>query len=304
MNVEQLRYLVAVATFSSINQAATALHMSQPNLSLALKSLEEELGYDLFNRTHRGIEMTAKGMLFLDQAKEVLLQFDCLKSLNSARALGGPSLSVASMPLCRVHYALVDFYHMHAPLPKNISVEEALRDQVIHLVSNQESEIGIIYAYESSRKAIISQCNAKNVQCFSLAPCSVSVMMGRGNPLFLEKPQYVAAEQLKAFYRVSYGKMGHAAYSRTHIPGLTDTAGEIIVNDQIDFQKTLESCPSFSIVPRGKVIHQISDITFPTHFCDILGVSISGEYMFIKHQAKTLSDPAATFLGLLRSWLI
>lgn len=304
MNIEQLRYLAAVATFSSINQASTALHMSQPNLSLALKSLEEELGYDLFNRTHRGIEMTAKGLLFLEQAKNVLLQFDSLKARDDTRSSDGPALTVATTPLCRVHYALAQFFRTRQALPRNISVEEALRDQVVQLVSNQDCEIGILYVYDTARKSLVSQCNAKNVQCFSLAPCSVSVLMGRGNPLFSEKPEFVSVAQLKEFYRVSYGKLGRASYSRTLVPGLSGTAGEIIVNDQVDFHKVLDSCPSFSIAPRGKKILQINDISFVTHYCDIEGVSVSGDFMFIKHQARQLSDAAAEFIEIVRSWLV
>jgi len=306
LNIEQIRYLVAVATFSSINQAATALHLSQPNLSLALKALEDELGYALFSRTNRGVELTAKGMLFLDQAREVLLQFEQLRTLNSQpEPVGSGALSVATMPLCRVHYALTEFYHTSAgQLPKTISVMEAMRDQVIQFVSNSDCEIGVIYVYDGQRKSVISLLNAKNLQCFSLAPCTASVVMGKGNPLFSKKPASVTVEQLKSFYRLSYGKMGRPAYSRTHIPGLSDVAGEIVVDDQIDFQKTLESCPSFSVVPRGKVFHQINDITSPMHFCDIEGVHISGEYMWLRHSSGQLSGTAAEFIGILRNWLM
>lgn len=302
MSIEQLRYLVAVATFSSINQAATALHMSQPNLSLALKSLEDELGYELFMRTHRGIEMTTKGLLFLDQAKEVLLQFERLRQLNSTALGPNGALSVASMPLCRVHYALVDYYRAHEKLPKNVSIEECMRDQVLHLVSNQDCEIGIIYAYNMTRKSVVSQINAQNLQCFTLAPCTIAVLMGEGNPLFASRPEHVRVDQLKKFYRVSYGILGRAAYSRTQVPNLTEVAGEIIVNDQIDFYRALASCPSFSITPRTKTPDQ-SEAALPLHYADLDGVSISGEYMFVKHQSRTLSDTAAEFINILRAQL-
>ena len=67
MNTLYFKYALEVERAGSISQAAQALYMAQPNLSKAIKDLEEELGYTIFNRTASGIKVTEKGEEFLYQ---------------------------------------------------------------------------------------------------------------------------------------------------------------------------------------------------------------------------------------------
>ena len=50
MTLQQLRYLIAIAEYGSINAAAQNLYASQSNLSTAIKELEQELGISIFTR--------------------------------------------------------------------------------------------------------------------------------------------------------------------------------------------------------------------------------------------------------------
>ena len=54
MTLQQLRYLIAIAEYGSINAAAQNLYASQSNLSTAIKELEQELGISIFTRSNRG----------------------------------------------------------------------------------------------------------------------------------------------------------------------------------------------------------------------------------------------------------
>ena len=53
MNLLHLKYAIEVAKTSSITKAAENLFMGQPNLSRAIRELEENLGFDIFRRTSK-----------------------------------------------------------------------------------------------------------------------------------------------------------------------------------------------------------------------------------------------------------
>lgn len=58
MTITQLRYVIVIASASSMNEAAKELFVSQPSLSASIKELEEEIGIEIFIRSNRGIAVT------------------------------------------------------------------------------------------------------------------------------------------------------------------------------------------------------------------------------------------------------
>ena len=68
VNLELYRVFYTVAKCGSLTKAAEELYISQPAVSQSIKQLENQLGVRLFNRTHRGMELSAQGgkMIFLE----------------------------------------------------------------------------------------------------------------------------------------------------------------------------------------------------------------------------------------------
>ncbi len=79
MTLQQLRYLIAIAEYGSINAAAHNLYASQSNLSTAIKELEGELGITIFTRSNRGVTLTNDGTELLGYARQVVEQADMLE---------------------------------------------------------------------------------------------------------------------------------------------------------------------------------------------------------------------------------
>ncbi len=73
VNLDLYRVFYTVAKCGSLTRAAEELYISQPAVSQSVKQLENQLGVSLFNRTHRGMELSAQGgKLIFDEVERAL----------------------------------------------------------------------------------------------------------------------------------------------------------------------------------------------------------------------------------------
>jgi len=87
LDFRQLRYALSVSKERSFTGAAKRLNISQSAVSEQVKLLEEEIGFELFHRTSRGIESTDRGRTFLYESERVM--GDLLSLSDTARRLRG-----------------------------------------------------------------------------------------------------------------------------------------------------------------------------------------------------------------------
>lgn len=76
MNINHLRYFEEVCKYNNITKASEAVHVSQPSITAAIKELENELGYQLFNRVNNRISLTDDGVSFLEKSKNFVNTYD------------------------------------------------------------------------------------------------------------------------------------------------------------------------------------------------------------------------------------
>lgn len=76
MNIQQLRYVVAIANSGTFREAAEKMYVSQPSLSISIRDLEKEIGFQIFNRTSSGTFLTKEGMEFYEKAQALVKGFD------------------------------------------------------------------------------------------------------------------------------------------------------------------------------------------------------------------------------------
>src|SRR5881409_1864735 len=76
MDLKQLRAVVTVAEFGSVTRAADLLHLVQPAVSRQIRSLESELGVELFERSRHGMRPTPAGAALVTRAQRALTELE------------------------------------------------------------------------------------------------------------------------------------------------------------------------------------------------------------------------------------
>jgi DNA-binding transcriptional LysR family regulator len=91
VDINQVRYFLAIVETSGFSKAADSLMISQPSLSLSMRRLESELGVTLFERGGRRTILTPAGQFFLGTARSILQQYQTalngLRTFRSRRSL-------------------------------------------------------------------------------------------------------------------------------------------------------------------------------------------------------------------------
>ncbi|AEF54057.1 LysR family transcriptional regulator [Marinomonas posidonica] len=156
MNIKQVRAFLAVAQSMSFASAATQLHLSQPALSLSIKSLEGDLGGKLLTRTTRHIALTPEGKALLPIARRLLAQWENAEDEMKQRfALQLGKITIASMPSFAASLLPKAIQNYHASYPNiQVAINDVLSDVVVEMVRNNQVELGI--AFEPSNLVDVS----------------------------------------------------------------------------------------------------------------------------------------------------
>lgn len=104
MELRHLRYFVAVAELENVSRAALKLHVSQPALSTQIRDLEDEVGFNLLERTAKSVRLTEAGRVFFEEARAVLKHVD--EGVKKARAIAKgeeTELRVGYLPAAAAH---------------------------------------------------------------------------------------------------------------------------------------------------------------------------------------------------------
>lgn len=204
MNTVLLQYALEVEKTGSITQAAANLFMDQPNLSKAIKTLEESLGAPIFKRTSKGVVPTARGRIFLEHARDVLVQIERMEHLYKPNQVKGVEFSL-SMP--RASYLSLAFSRFIRNLDReegmNVWLRETNTTDTLKDVETGEYNLGII-RYQSSLEAHYSQtAAAKGLVCEPVFQYSLRLLMSAEHPL--AEQEEITPEDLLPYIEIIHG---------------------------------------------------------------------------------------------------
>ena len=183
MTLQQLNYIIVISEIGSINRAAEKLYVSQPSLTSAIKELEKELGIVLFNRTARGVTLTAEGADFLPYARQVYGQY-----LNLLEKYGKAGERKQRFGVSCQHYsfavkAFVEMVKAYDVAKYEFAIRETKTLAVIGDVASLRSEVGILYLSDFNRKAMQKLLRSHGLNFHHLINCNAYVYLWKGHPL-------------------------------------------------------------------------------------------------------------------------
>lgn len=206
MRLEQLEYLVAVAESGSFRAAARKLNVSRPAVSVALKSLEEELGGALFIKESRGSRLTPLGHLAVEKAGGALELISELRagSGNSAREEVFSVDTQRSLLFHLTGNVIAPFGKLHPHI--RVSARSVYIADVIKELKGGCSRITVML---DGRDANVAEA-ARDMGC-EVTPLSVverRIFLGAGHPLAAKDP--LTPEDLKTVPIAYYsGSLSH-----------------------------------------------------------------------------------------------
>ncbi|MFJ2406464.1 LysR substrate-binding domain-containing protein [Streptomyces xanthochromogenes] len=147
MDVRQLEYFLAIVDHGGFGRAASALYLSQPSLSQAVRALERDLGSSLFHRIGRRAVLTEAGTALIEPARAAVRSLETARARVAAvRELREGRLDIAVMPSQAVEpltTMIRGFTGRHPGVSVNIRAAFTARD-VIDMVRTGAAELGLL----------------------------------------------------------------------------------------------------------------------------------------------------------------
>lgn len=183
MTIQQLLYVIQITETGSFNRAAERLFMAQPSLTTAVKELEKEIGVTIFNRSGKGVTLTAEGADFLPYARSVVDQYQNLMDVYGKQGARKQKFAVSTQHYSFAVKAFVELTRAFDVAEYEFAIRETRTRDVIEDVTASRSEIGILYLNDFNRRAIMKLLSAGNLQTTPLISCHAYVYLWKGHPL-------------------------------------------------------------------------------------------------------------------------
>lgn len=147
VNLELYKVFYTVAKCGSLTKAAEELYISQPAVSQAIKQLETQLGGQLFNRTHKGMELTETGgKQIFDTVEKALKLFDeAEKKYLELKDTATGVIRICASDTVSTHFLLPFIKEYHEKYPEvNLILENGTSQETIELLKNNKGDVGFV----------------------------------------------------------------------------------------------------------------------------------------------------------------
>lgn len=202
MTLQQLKYLVIIAEKGSITEASKSLYVSQPSLSDAIKQIEKEVKFTIFNRCRAGVALTKEGVEFLGYARQVVEQMDLLEAKYINNEPAKQRFCVSTQHYTFTSNAFVELVQKFGNERFEFILNETQTHQIIEDVRNRFSDLGILYLSKSNKNVLTKTFDEYNLKFYELFTAKPHVFISKDHPL--AKLTSVKLCDLKPYPRLSF----------------------------------------------------------------------------------------------------
>ena len=195
MDLKQLQYFVACAQSGSFSDAAKILYSTQSSVSKVIKTLENTLGIQLFDRLPRGIRLTVQGQKVYHYVCKITNEIDALENM----AAHGMTkwIRISLNPSSWFANQFVDFYNETYEKKYHFQITTAGVRSVMERVSDYMDDIGFVYILSQQKENFLHELARNKMQFVALYETDVILYPGRQTELYDFERERVDLEELE-----------------------------------------------------------------------------------------------------------
>ena len=203
MNIKHLKYALEVAKTGSINKAAENLYIDQPNLSRAIKELETDLNITIFERSSKGINITADGERLLQYSKVILRELDEMEEMFKAGKINKQGFSISVPRAAYISYAFANFTkHISTSNPAEIFYNETNSSHTLDNILSPDYNLGILRYAERYNTHFKETFDENDLESRLVTEFSYVLIMSKDSPL--AKLDRIRFDDLADFIEVTH----------------------------------------------------------------------------------------------------
>ena len=196
IETKQLQYLIVCADLQSFSKAAEVLYTTQPNVSKIIRSLEEELGFLLFDRQNRGIFLTKKGRKVYEYACKAVENINQLAAF--AKMEEGEELLISFNPSSWMAACFTEFYQKYQKEAVSFSLISASTEEVLKRCGSGLDDMGFVHMMEPQMLPFQYKLEKNNLEFIELKRRKAMLYFGHQNPMGQKKLiEEVPIEQIR-----------------------------------------------------------------------------------------------------------
>ena len=146
MTLTQLSYIVAVEKFKNFGQAAESCRVTQPTLSMQIQKLEEQIGVQIFDRSHQPIRSTKIGEALVNQARVILNESQRFTDIvNDDKGEVKGEVSIGVIPTLAPYLIPLFLKKFSQKFPSlTIQIEELQTHQILERFKANSLDVGLL----------------------------------------------------------------------------------------------------------------------------------------------------------------